>query len=58
MLNCVRDLQSAALYSFTAIDMLADDFILTVKKKTYGKRDLVGLSIDELTSASTMQSPS
>lgn len=55
VLNCIRDLQSAVLYSFTAIeslanhaiDMLDDDFTLTFKKKTYGKKDLVGLSIDE-----------
>lgn len=55
VLNCIRDLQSAVLYSFTAIeslanhaiDMLDDDFTLTIKKKTYGKKDLVGRSIDE-----------
>lgn len=55
VLNCIRDLQSAVLYSFTAIeslanhaiDMLDDDFTLTIKKKTYGRKDLVGRSIDE-----------
>ncbi len=55
VLNCIRDLQSAVLYAFTAIeslanhaiDMLDDDFTLIIKKKTYGKRDLVGLGIDE-----------
>ncbi len=55
VLNCIRDLQSAVLYSFTAIeslanhaiDMLDDDFTMVLKKKTYRKRDLVGLGIDE-----------
>lgn len=55
VLNCIRDLQSAVLYSFTAIeslanhaiDMLDDDFTLVIKKKTYRKKDLVGLGIDE-----------
>jgi len=55
VLNCIRDLQSAVLFSFTAIeslanhaiDMLDDDFTMVLKKKTYRKRDLVGLGIDE-----------
>lgn len=55
VLNCIRDLQSAVLYSFTAIeslanhaiDMLDDDLTLTIKKKTYGKKELVNLGIDE-----------
>lgn len=54
MLNCIRDLQSAVLYSFTAIeslanhaiDMLDNSFTLTLKK-TYEKKDLVRLSIDD-----------
>jgi hypothetical protein len=41
VLNCIRDLQSAVLYSFTAIeslanhaiDMLDDDFTLTSRRR-------------------------
>ncbi len=55
VLNCVRDLQSAVLLSFTAIeslanhaiDMLEDDFTLTIKKRTYTKKELVSLGIDD-----------
>jgi hypothetical protein len=55
VLNCIRHLQSAVLYSFTAIeslanhaiDMLDNSFTLTFKTKTYGKKDLVRLSIDD-----------
>jgi hypothetical protein len=54
-LNCVRDLQSAVLFAFTAveslanhaIDMLDDDFTLTLKKRTHSQADLVGLGIDD-----------
>lgn len=55
VLNCVRDLQSAVLFAFTAIeslanhaiDMLDDDFTLTIKKRTYTKEQLVKLGIDD-----------
>ncbi|HET7445330.1 MAG TPA: hypothetical protein VFJ57_11775 [Solirubrobacterales bacterium] len=55
VLDCVRDLQSAVLFAFTAIeslanhaiDMLDESFTLTVKKRTYTQKDLIGLSIDD-----------
>lgn len=55
VLNCVRDLQSAVLFAFTAIeslanhaiDMLDDDFTLTFKKRTYAKTELVRLGVDD-----------
>jgi hypothetical protein len=55
VLNCVRDLQSAVLFAFTAIeslanhaiDMLDDSFILAFKKRTYAHKELVGLGIDD-----------
>ncbi len=54
-LDCVRDLQSAVLFAFTAIeslanhaiDMLGDDFTLTFKKRTYTQKELVGLGIED-----------
>jgi hypothetical protein len=56
VLNCIRDLQSAVLYAFTAIECLAnhgiymldEDFILTFKKRQIAQKDLVrSLGLDD-----------